>query len=260
MRFYVIGLLFLLISCGQEFEHSPWETKVPEEHADTIQKNLRKVAALQLGDEYKVALIADVHNALKDLNEVISQLNKRGDIAFAIILGDITDEGLKKEYMLFIETMDNLKVPYLPVIGNHDASSYGKEIYKELFGDYNYYITINNTKYIFYNNNYNQFSGTPDYTWLTQQTSGHESRDYTILAGHQHPTSKALTKKQQAELLNFILNNGVTHHLAGHNHTFSLVTRNGVHFYKAATAEGVQYGIMTVTSQQITFQNCKKSC
>ena len=34
--------------------------------------------------------------------------------------------------------MENLQKPYLTVIGNHDYSSNGGEIYMKMFGDYNY--------------------------------------------------------------------------------------------------------------------------
>jgi predicted MPP superfamily phosphohydrolase len=46
------------------------------------------------------------------------------NIQFAIVSGDLTDSGEKSEFLKFKAIMDNLDVPYVPGIGNHDVWPY----------------------------------------------------------------------------------------------------------------------------------------
>ena len=48
------------------------------------------------------------------------------DIRFVIVSGDLTDSGEKSEFMRFREIMDELDIPYVPLMGNHDTWPYTK--------------------------------------------------------------------------------------------------------------------------------------
>ena len=63
----------------------------------------------------------------KRLREVVDWINnnhKKYNIKFVIVLGDISDSGEYSEFKKAREILDNLDIPYIPVIGNHDIWSY----------------------------------------------------------------------------------------------------------------------------------------
>lgn len=46
------------------------------------------------------------------------------NIDLVIVSGDLTDSGERSEFLLFKQAMDSAKVPYVPLMGNHDAWPY----------------------------------------------------------------------------------------------------------------------------------------
>ncbi|AEH45354.1 metallophosphoesterase [Thermodesulfatator indicus DSM 15286] len=88
---------------------------------------------------FKFAVIADPHlsvpgphspkNGVKMFKEsvallkaTINEINKRKDINFVLVLGDLTKDAEPWNLDKFKEVMSELKVPYYVVLGNHDIS------------------------------------------------------------------------------------------------------------------------------------------
>jgi predicted MPP superfamily phosphohydrolase len=72
--------------------------------------------------------------AVKWINEHYTEEH----IQFVIVSGDLTGSAEKSEFLHFRQIMDSLKVPYIPVIGNHDVwpyNHYGKEEALKACGD-----------------------------------------------------------------------------------------------------------------------------
>lgn len=67
--------------------------------------------------------------SVERLRYSISWINKHykeQGIKFVIVSGDITDSGEKSEFYQFKKMMDSLEVPYVPLMGNHDAWPYNR--------------------------------------------------------------------------------------------------------------------------------------
>ncbi|MCO5233695.1 MAG: metallophosphoesterase [Chitinophagales bacterium] len=56
----------------------------------------------------------------------INEHAKEQDIRFVMVTGDITDSGERSEFEKAKEILDDLKIPYVPTIGNHDIWPYVK--------------------------------------------------------------------------------------------------------------------------------------
>ena len=75
------------------------------------------------------------------------------DPLFIIDVGDIVSHGLKEEYSFFLQELKESKAPFLTVLGNHELSvPEGKELYKEIFGEYDYYFDYGGCRFIILNN------------------------------------------------------------------------------------------------------------
>src|SRR5687768_2966836 len=86
--------------------------------------------------------ISDTHigspngSAEEDLRRTVSDINNRTDIAFVVITGDITELGTDEELKLAKQILDELKVPYYIIPGNHDSgwSESGGQSFTRFFG------------------------------------------------------------------------------------------------------------------------------
>lgn len=89
------------------------------------------------------------------LSSAVNWINdnaQKEDIRFVLVSGDLTGAAEKSEFMHFKQIMDSLTIPYVPLIGNHDAWPYnhygdeaphasGDSIMNEIFAN-----TFNNLK------------------------------------------------------------------------------------------------------------------
>ena len=87
---------------------------------------------------FKFALVTDTHIGSPDNNEdlirTVEDINSISEISFVIVSGDVTEFGSFEELKRAKDILDNLKVPYYSIPGNHDAnwSESGQTIFKSL--------------------------------------------------------------------------------------------------------------------------------
>ena len=84
----------------------------------------------------------------KRLEEVVKWLNQnytKWNIKFLVVLGDVSDSGEYSEIAKAKEILDNLEIPYFPVIGNHDVWSKVKGAEEKPIGDRYFQNVFNNT-------------------------------------------------------------------------------------------------------------------
>lgn len=169
-RIILISSIFFW-ACDDPFSFSPFEVNVPENFRNITRRNLELIAANDTAssEPFKVALISDSHYHFEELEAAINHINQRIDISFIIVTGDISENGLQKEFELFHTRMVRARVPYLTVIGNHDHLSNGAEVYKQMFGPLNYTFTFHNTKFIMWDNVAWESRKAPDWSWFKNQ-------------------------------------------------------------------------------------------
>jgi len=261
-RFILFLFALLIVSC----KYSPWETGV--DCRDYYQDNLRHLAQInaeapeQLA--FGVALLTDLHNDLSDLKSAVERINQRNDVAFTLVLGDMTDQGLAEEYDWFCKVLVDLKVPRFYVIGNHDSISFGKEIFLENFAPFDYAFTYKDVKFILYNDNAFEFPGSPDYTFLENEAAvqTNEVRRLTIGASHVPPVVDVHTEEEAAMLRQFLVNHNFNLTLHGHHHQFFYwLDEYNIPHYITSRVEGGKYGMLFITEDgHISLQNCAETC
>ena len=89
---------------------------------------------------FKFALVTDTHvggaTGAADLYRTVNDINSLSDIDFVIVSGDVTEFGAYDELRTAKCLLDELKVPYYAVPGNHDAnwSESGTNDFNRIFG------------------------------------------------------------------------------------------------------------------------------
>jgi len=173
----------------------------------------------QVAADYKIAFISDTHNYYDDLTDLVKALNRNGPYAFVIVAGDITNEGLREEYLKTEEILGKINVPHLVVIGNHDLLSNGEKIYDKLFGQMDFTFTYRNLTFVFANNNNWESGGAiPDLEFIESSLAGAATPD-KILVTHVSPDDdERFTEEEVQKLETIVSSQGVNYLFNGHNH------------------------------------------
>ena len=260
VRWFALSLLAGILTACQ-YDLSPWETDVDCPNM-SVEENLRWLKQLENSKDpslpYKVAVIGDPQQYPGDLETTIKTINLLDEVDFVLLLGDLVETGVEKEFEWACKALNKTTKPILAVIGNHDALSYGKDIWLQVFGEYDYSFSYLGTKFIAYNDNQYEFKDVPNRDWLAAQAKigENETRVHTIGMSHIQPWDN------EPDLSAFLKANGFDHMLHAHTHKFDFWQQDDValpHFVTADTRE-VKFGLMTVTPSAISMEKCDPEC
>lgn len=220
MRIKLVNLSFLIFlsGCG-ELVYSPYASNV---EAKNINKNnLKKILNLEAStpDDFKVAVISDSHNYYDELEDQINFINKH-DVSFVIHVGDATDIGIVQEWDFFLDIMNDLKVPYLLVPGNHDLLTNGYNIFEKLYG--NTFNTDFEFKDIFFmlinTNNWESSGAVPDTNYLSSALNSTGKSRKFVFAHVPFDDRDRFSKSKINEFKNIIQQENTSYIFNGHNH------------------------------------------
>lgn len=253
---YVILLALLTQSCTQGL--SPWDQKIPKHLQGLTEKNLLRLQEREFPEgSLRIALLGDPQGTPHDLTKVVDRLNEREDLAFILVLGDLTDYGLQHEYIWAAEALEKSRIPVLTVIGNHDAISYGKELYQKVFGSLDYVFSFGPYRFVMFNNNQFEF-GSTNFDWLSQQVD-----NKTLVASHIPPVVDAHSEAQIAEWKAINEKAGIIASLHGHRggKTDFYSLEAGIPYYVVPKLEGERYAILELSPEASpSFHFCLVRC
>jgi 3',5'-cyclic AMP phosphodiesterase CpdA len=123
-------------------------------------------------DTVTVLFIGDSHRYYDELEALIVEANRIPHLDFVILDGDITDFGLLEQFLWINQRLEKLNVPYICVIGNHDLTGNGSDVYAQLFGEKNFSFTYKKYKFLFHDSNGREYKfngNVPNLWWLTNE-------------------------------------------------------------------------------------------
>lgn len=105
---------------------------------------------------FRFAFISDTHigspngGAEEDLRRTVADINQMTGIDFVVITGDITELGTDAEIKLAKQILDELKIPYYIIPGNHDSgwSESGGVMFGKVFGNDKFLFEHNGITFI----------------------------------------------------------------------------------------------------------------
>lgn len=194
MKRFLLPLAFLLLvlSSCELIEYHPYDVSLSRKYSDLNHKSIRRILAKSpTNDTIRFVFMGDTQRSYDETVDFVRSVNRRRDVDFVIHGGDITDFGMTKEYIWIHDIMTKLKVPYVAIIGNHDILGHGKEVYKSIYGDYNFSFIYNQTKFLFLNTNALEFDYStpiPDFGYIRAELDQDRSLyNQTIVAMHVQP-------------------------------------------------------------------------
>jgi len=258
-----LALSVMALSACDKFEYSPYEIRLKDEERQLNQKNIERIQQLNIprSSQITFALISDTQGFYKDTEAMVAHLNKQGDVQFVLHNGDITDFGLLKEFRLINERLGKLKVPQVTVIGNHDAVNNGKQLYKEMYGPYDFSFTAGHSKFIFINTNGWEFKGeAPDLDWLERELQDRDNYDQVFVLSHIPASDASFGSPEKLQRYHDLMEKyKVSMSIHGHGHSFDAyqLREGGTRYLNIGDAADKEYVIMRATNTGVTFDRVK---
>lgn len=183
----VILFSVLLFAGCEKFEFDPNQSvdATSEEQLNYCSINRLRENATDSSVDF--VLMGDTHIDYENMERLVKHLNQRADIDFVVHAGDLTEHGILQQYKQTAGYMQQLRHPFVTVIGNHDIVGNGQAMYTHMFGRPNYSFTYAGIKFIVFNNNSREygFNGkVPDLGWLHQEISGPGDFSRIVLVSH----------------------------------------------------------------------------
>jgi len=141
-----MGLFFLCLLLSVAIEG--WYRFSPLPAHNWLITNLKKIQVKD-PNNFCFAVFGDNKNSYTTFNKLLRRVNRDHDIAFAIDVGDLVYDGEKEKYLYFFDQVtDNLHLPFLTAIGNHELREKGRDLYYDMLGPFYYSFHIGRTYFI----------------------------------------------------------------------------------------------------------------
>lgn len=238
-------------------DFSPFTTDLDDSERDHTERNLERLQggmqrALVADRPLRIALLSDTHSSYDELAEIVELIRARDDVAFVLHLGDLSDYGLRHEYSLALEHLQRLDVPFVTAVGNHDLLSNGPDLYRAMFGDYNYSFTYGEVRVVMLNTNtWETPDDVPSLAWVKRETAPSSDAHTVIVAAHQRPHERAMEK--------IFADNGVAAQLTGHIHDMGTYRAEGVPGLCVGAVVRGYWAMVVIDAGKITMETCRRS-
>lgn len=220
-RFRLLSGLLLAFVLSGCIEFSPYEVETTERG-----RTAENIAALATDSShaftpFKFVLLSDSHADYENLRKAVARINRRDDISFVLHGGDLTDSGLLQEYEWTDELLSQLQIPYLTVIGNHDALNSGKQNYAAIYGEFDYSFVFNQVKFVALNSNSWEFDNdVPRLDWLAEQLGDFHLYRHQIVLTHILPQDDRFPPAIARDYQQILEENFVSLIGGGHSHNY----------------------------------------
>lgn len=226
----------------------------------------------QSRNAFTFALITDTHLGSsennEDLRRTVQDINTQKDIAFVILSGDVTEFGSYDELRAAKCLLDDLKVPFYAIPGNHDSnwSESGTNDFLRVFGNETFGFEYGGYKFIGLASGPNMRMGPgqiprENLTWLFKELKETDT-DLPIVYVNHYPMDNGLNN--WFEVMDALHPYNVKLMLCGHGHASRAMNFEGIPAamcrsnLRAKEAVG-GYTLITVIADSIILQERKSS-
>ncbi|MCD8386970.1 MAG: metallophosphoesterase [Bacteroidales bacterium] len=225
-RYLQLALLTGALCCSgcDMLESHPYDVKITGERGLTA-KNVALIEDQMAGrDQMRFAMISDTQGWYDETEDVVKALNARGDLDFVVHGGDLSDYGATREFLWQRDILNNLEMPWVTVIGNHDCLGTGEDVYLSVFGELNYAFSAGDTRFLCLNTNaleYDYSKPVPDFDFIENEIKNAEDNGVkrTIVLMHVRPGELVFNNNVQKVFQLYIkMMPGLQFCLYGHEH------------------------------------------
>ena len=254
--FYLSILVLTMLgtqSCDM-LESHPYDAYVRGEK-NLNEKNIRLLEEkLKDKKSFRFAFISDTQRWYDETKDMVADINRRADIDFVIHGGDISDFGATHEFIMQRDIMLDFQMPWFALLGNHDCLGTGEDVYKEVWGNPNFYFRAGNVLFICLNTNcmeYDYSEPVPDFSFLENLMKNLPvGVEKTIVVMHVPPFDLEFNNNV-ANVFQLYLKEfpNLLFCMNGHAHSYQVneFFNDGVLYYQTPCAKKRSYIVFTLT-------------
>ncbi len=184
---------------------------------------------------YRFAVFADVQERIDDVQDIYAKMNEDPSIRFALISGDLTEQGSRPELERFQREMKSLAFPCYSTLGNHELGT-EEGLYQEYFGRGNYRFVFRGVQFTMLDSA-SATVAAPVYGWLDGWLAEGAGRAH-IAAMHIPPIDPVggrnggfANRAEANKLLAKLADGGVDLTFYGHVHSYYAYSNAGIPAY-----------------------------
>ena len=230
-------------------------THLNETNIELIEK------ATQGKKEIKFIVISDTQRWYDETEKAVDFINTKNDIDFVLHTGDISDFGLKLEFVKQRDIMQRLKVPFVTIIGNHDCLGTGPDVFNIIFGEKDFSFDAGDVHFVCINTNGLEFDRSeevPNLTFIGENLKTVKPHiKKTVAAMHAGPHSDqfyggVVTVFHEAMKLFPGYQFGVYGH--GHSTNVDEFFNDGIFYYECACAKKREILCFTINEEGYKYE------
>ena len=250
-----------LVGCDGWFSYHPYDTRFDGE-TDINHRHIAEIEkACRDKDTLRFVFMGDTHEWYADTKDLVDDINHRQEVDFVIHGGDLTDDGLTKEFVWTRDILNKLRKPYVALIGNHDFLGTGNEVYAKMWGNLNFSFIAGDIKFICLNTNateYDYMAAVPNFDYMEGQLVADSALFHrTVFCMHARPYSDQFNNNV-AKAFEHYVNRfpGLQFCLNAHDHKLEAddLYGDGVMYYGCACAEDRSYLLFTITPSDYSYE------
>lgn len=213
-----------------------WNACVPLSIYDRNKKEISRIKVAD-PDNFTFAVLGDNKGNVSFFKPLLHSIAQDKEIAFAIDDGDLVSDGKKRQYRYFLnQVRENVAIPFLTAIGNHDLDNGSNNNYRDIFGSTYYTFQIDQNHFFVLDATSESGFDKLERQWLEDELNKAQGAKGRFVFMHVPPFDPRggfhLPEKDAMDLLDLFRHYHVTHLFASH-----------IHGYYSGVWEGVSYTI-----------------
>ena len=246
-------LIVSLFMTGCQVEYHPYDIRIDGETGINA-RNIARIEAACAGKRtIRFAVVSDTQRWYDETRDAVRALNRRTNLDFVLHTGDMADFGMKAEFERQRDILNDLRVPYVCIIGNHDCLATGEEVFHRIFGTFNFAFTAGNVRFVCLNTNALEFDHTesvPNFEFLENELAQFPAAAVkTVVAMHAKPYSEQFDNGVARIFQRYMhLFPDLQFCVNGHGHNFAIddVFGDGVLYYECDNVAKKTYLLFTL--------------
>jgi hypothetical protein len=202
-----------------------WDYYAPLSVHNWNEKEISKIKVANV-DDFAFAVFGDNKGNYSIFKPLLYDIAQNSEMVFAIDVGDLVDRGTRRAYRRFLKQVEeNVEIPFLTAIGNHDLNNGSDNNYREIFGPTYYAFQVGKNYFIVLDATTESGFDRGELQWLQNELKKAQPFKNRFIFMHVPPFDprgggfkKCL--KDGKDLLDLFRRYKVTHLFAGHIHGY----------------------------------------
>jgi hypothetical protein len=211
-------------------------------------RNPKEISRIKVSDpeDFTFAVFGDNKGNYSIFEPLLHDVGKSTEIVFVIDVGDLVNEGKGGHYRrLLHQVRENLAIPFITAIGNHDLNNGSSNNYLGIFGPTYYAFQVGQSYFIVLDATAESGFNQAERQWLENELKRSQTSEVRFIFMHVPPFdprgngfNKCLREKDGKDLLDLFRHYNVTHLFASHIHGFFSGVWEGVPYTITGGAGG----------------------